>query len=542
METLLEERSATQTKMDRLTADQRAKVVQMTEERERNSVQIAAQTDEKTKNLNQKIDSELNERMRQEQKFLSQNLNDAQKHKEEQTAKAQNHLQINLNEAQEMESSAERLAKMDEEASEKADDFVTDNMASRKGAMKKRLDLVEAAEAKQIEHHQRDERHRNEMIKELNALTDEMTSLKAVQEQQLAIIKLAQESYKSVEAKIKAAQEKIDAVKADLESGRKETKAIRSIGEGAIKTFKSLEQADIDEMNKEANKFRGEMDVIRENQGEMIGSLRAKIQKNRDAEKNFVGELQDAEKAKYERMEVEFRVRSNEASEHLQRLHQLTREVVTTGSEARSRVERDSEAHVAALMRWKEDAEEESQTCEDNIRRLDGEMRDEIDAERDTQNRLFNEEIRRDSPTGETPQRKTERSYPRSLIKATPDSVRAKQYREKRDLNAAMALNVEVLDEDDEADNDSVVSESTNATDVDSRRNSKENASVKSEEVGYGSDRENREPFVKPGIAGSKLKQPKIYSSSSNASSKIATRSRSSSRTRTARNVLGSNS
>ena len=103
-----------------------------------------------------------------------------------------------------------------------------------------------------------------------------------------------------------------------------------------------------------------------------------------------------------------------------------------------------------------------------------------------------------------------------------------------------MRLQIDEEDSSLDNDNDSVFSGSTNVTEsrASSRRNSKDDIlasgrnSLESQEVGYGSDRENSDPkFAMP---GSKLKAPKIYPASS---SVVATRSRSSSRNR---NALGS--
>ncbi len=151
-----------------------------------------------------------------------------------------------------------------------------------------------------------------------------------------------------------------------------------------------------------------------------------------------------------------------------------------------------------------------------------------------------------------------------------------RRYRQSRDLTAAMRLR---LDEEDEADSldggssnisaatddscsdrDSVISASTRVTpseaESSSRRGrarggratvvaappSSSGVSLESEEVGYGSDRENRpEPFARPAApSGSKLMQPKVYPASSSATKAaggVSTRSRSSSRNR---NPLGS--
>lgn len=57
------------------------------------------------------------------------------------------------------------------------------------------------------------------------------------------------------------------------------------------------------------------------------------------------------------------------------------------------------------------------------------------------------------------------RAYPRDIVEGTPDDVRAKKFRQKRDIGVAMKL--EIGDGDDDSNNgtrDSVFSGSTNVT------------------------------------------------------------------------------
>lgn len=474
--------------------------------------------------------------MHSEQSFLSKTLKMSQANKDEETSKHQNFLTSTLNVAQETESQVMRRQS-------EQDDFVghiREHEEKSKNAdfsyAQKRQNLNIAMNDKQNEHFSVAEEIILATKKEIQTLSKQKENLNKNMDRMRESIKNQQETLDNFVVMDQELNEKIAVLLNKVNEASNELEKCRNVGESGLKTQAQIEVSRRTEIEESETRFKDRINEYEEELAKMTKQDLKRIDTGKEEVKIFIEEVQTRAQTQYEKLEVEFRERSDQVPKLLVDQQELTRDIVKLTSESRGKIESLAESSRNMAREWSETAAKETDETCSNIVSIGSNNLEVINEARKAERRFFAEEQRTDKPSGMTPARASEPIHARQPLNFTPDEERTRRYRSGRDLGAAMRLQIDEEDEDG-SENDSVISGSTNL--AESRRNSadyKVEGSVvslaESEEPGYISDRENSDPkFIKPVV--SKLKPPKNYS----ASSVAQTRSRSSSRTR---NVLGS--
>eukprot|EP00094_Tigriopus_californicus_P006624 TCALIF_06379-PA protein Name:"Similar to kif11 Kinesin-like protein KIF11 (Xenopus tropicalis)" AED:0.16 eAED:0.13 QI:0/0.84/0.64/0.92/0.76/0.85/14/257/1084 len=550
METLLDERGQTQDKLCNIVTVKQNDVVKMSETFGQDTVEELAKTNDDVKQVMTKVDSLAASHMKSEQEFLSQMLQGTKQKMDRQSSTLQKHLTNTLSVTQEQETSLRRQqssmdsmidafkkhVSMDESLTSSFKDFLAEIMLTTD---KKQIECF--ANAKTVSINNEDT---------MNALVETLDAKERKMEKDMTqltdILNANRAEYKAMFEDLRSS---INTIRTNVRSAQKEHTESSTIVSGALESIRQRSHA-FDNGHEEIGiKTMGHVNDLYQDQLAAFKVVQGGLNRIREDEKTFVAQAQEDEKARYLGMEQELRVRSDEAPQQMQTLQEHTRSVQKLSAESLKALERKTESHQSMIVKWNKEGLSDFDGCCSQIKDYDQKLRNEVLEARHKESLYFTKELQNDRPTGETPGR-IERAYPKTIIEGTPDELRIRRYRQTRDLGAAMRLKIDE-DDDDDLDTDSVYSASTNVTESDvfhennsSREISRQNSNVEesmvtnvsrissgTEEPGYVSDAENKEPgehkFAHP---GSKLKPPKTYPATSAPS--VGSRSRSSSRTR----------
>ena len=175
--------------------------------------------------------------------------------------------------------------------------------------------------------------------------------------------------------------------------------------------------------------------------------IRQATNRIKEQAEQFVNAGKDSWNNHYETTESELRKKSDDSSQHVKEVQARTSEIRNKMLESQSKLDNLIENHRRSDERQSLTNQEQlGMKCQE-LSDFGNVFSDQFRSMGHSLRSFVSEDLKRDKPTGQTPMR-TAMSFPRTIVQGTPDDLRLKKYRARRDEGSATPIRPDFNDDD----------------------------------------------------------------------------------------------
>ena len=266
----------------------------------------------------------------------------------------------------------------------------------------------------------------------------------AFTEQMMALLKAQQvEEEKYLAARNASMMKNVQSLKESsetVEKSRASNLDLNLKSENLAKEFENDHKSTVNKMTEIKAKAIDEIETDHE-------IVRQATNRIKEQAEQFVNAGKDSWNNHYEKTEAELREKSDDSSEHVKDVQAKTSEIRNKMLESQSKLDNLLENHRRNDERQSlADQEQLGSKCQE-LSDFGNVFSDQFRSMGHSLRSFVSDDLKRDKPTGQTPMR-TALSFPRTIVQGTPDDVRLKKYRARRDQGSATPIKPDFNDDD----------------------------------------------------------------------------------------------